>query len=116
MTIDYSLACWEWDQGGETWGFDPRMKKLSNEFEQNAVDALSETEIANIVTLHAWKCIRKQRNNLLIECDWTQGADSPLTSAKKTAWATYRTKLRDVPKDQKDKTTYASITWPSEPS
>ena len=110
MTIDYSLACWEWEQGGETWGFDPRMKKLSNEFEQNAVDALSETEIANIVTLHAWKCVRKQRNNLLIESDWTQGADVPDTI--KTAWVSYRQALRDVTK-QSDPD---NITWPTKPS
>ena len=63
-----------------------------------------------------WKLIRTERDRLLANSDWTQGADSPLASAKKTSWATYRTKLRDVPKDQKDKTTYASITWPSEPS
>ena len=110
MTIDYSLACWEWEQGGETWGFDPRMKKLPNEFEQNAIDALSETEIANIITLHAWKCIRKQRNNLLIESDWTQGADVPDTI--KTAWVSYRQALRDVTK-QSDPD---NITWPTKPS
>jgi len=63
-----------------------------------------------------WTQIRAERDRLLANSDWTQGGDTPLTSAKKTAWATYRTSLRDVPKDQKDKTTYASITWPSEPS
>ena len=63
-----------------------------------------------------WTRIRTERDRLLANSDWTQGGDTPLASDKKTAWATYRTKLRDVPKDQKDKTTYASITWPSEPS
>jgi hypothetical protein len=63
-----------------------------------------------------WKQIRAERDRLLTNSDWTQGGDSPLASGKKTEWATYRTKLRDVPKDQKDKKTYASITWPSEPS
>ena len=63
-----------------------------------------------------WTAIRRERDRLLTNSDWTQGGDTPLASDKKTAWATYRTKLRDVPKDQKDKTTYASITWPSEPS
>ena len=63
-----------------------------------------------------WAEIRGERDRLLANSDWTQGGDTPLASDKKTAWATYRTKLRDVPKDQKDKTTYASITWPSEPS
>lgn len=110
MTIDYSLACWEWEQGGETWGFDPRMKKLPNEFEQNAIDALSETEIANIITIHAWKCVRKQRNDLLIESDWTQGADVP--DVIKTAWVSYRQALRDVTK-QSDPD---NITWPTKPS
>ena len=68
------------------------------------------------VLAEQWTRIRAERDRLLANSDWTQGGDSPLTSAKKTSWATYRTKLRDVPKDQKDKTTYASITWPSEPS
>ena len=63
-----------------------------------------------------WTLIRAERDRLLANSDWTQGGDSPLASGKKTEWATYRTKLRDVPKDQKDKTTYASITWPSQPS
>ena len=68
------------------------------------------------ILANEWKLIRGERDKLLANSDWTQGADSPLASAKKTSWATYRTKLRDVPKDQKDKTTYASITWPSQPS
>ena len=63
-----------------------------------------------------WAAIRAERDRLLTNSDWTQGADSPLASGKKTEWATYRTKLRTLPEDQKDKTTYASITWPSEPS
>ena len=63
-----------------------------------------------------WTDIRKERDRLLTNSDWTQGSDSPLASGKKTEWATYRTKLRTLPEDQKDKKTYASITWPSEPS
>ena len=63
-----------------------------------------------------WTLITAERDKLHANSDWTQGADSPLASAKKTAWATHRTKLRTLPEDQKAKTTYASITWPSEPS
>ena len=63
-----------------------------------------------------WTQIRRERDRLLTNSDWTQGSDSPLASGKKTEWATYRTKLRTLPEDQKDKTTYASITWPSQPS
>ena len=38
--------------------------------------------------------IRGQRNSLLATSDWTQIADS---TADKTAWATYRTALRNLP-------------------
>lgn len=42
------------------------------------------------------KLVREQRDRLLAASDWTQGPDSPLSSAKKTEWATYRQALRDV--------------------
>jgi hypothetical protein len=38
--------------------------------------------------------IRGDRTRLLAACDWTQIADS---TADKTAWATYRTALRNLP-------------------
>ena len=63
-----------------------------------------------------WTRIRKERDRLLTNSDWTQSSDTALASAKVTEWATYRTKLRTLPEDQKDKTTYADITWPSQPS
>ena len=41
--------------------------------------------------------MRKLRNSFLRASDWTQMADSPLTSEKKAEWATYRQALRDLP-------------------
>ena len=41
--------------------------------------------------------LRQHRNNLLLESDWTQANDSPLTDSKKTEWKTYRQALRDLP-------------------
>ena len=38
--------------------------------------------------------IRRSRNQMLSETDWTQLEDSPVN---KTAWATYRQALRDIP-------------------
>lgn len=55
---------------------------------------------------------KARRNNYLAECDWTQGADSPLSESKKTAWATYRQKLRDLDTSTDPK----NITWPTKPS
>ena len=63
-----------------------------------------------------WKLIRTERDKLLTNSDWTQANDTALASAKVTAWATYRTKLRTLPADQSSKTTYADITWPPQPS
>ena len=62
-----------------------------------------------------WTRNRTERNRLLGDCDWTQSADSPLSSSKKTEWGTYRTSLRNIPADQSSKTNYADIEWPAKP-
>lgn len=53
---------------------------------------------------------RNERNQKLTSSDWTQLADS---SADATAWATYRTTLRDLPTSEGFP---HNITWPTEPS
>ena len=63
-----------------------------------------------------WTKIRTERDRLLTSSDWTQANDTALASAKVTEWGTYRTKLRTLPADQSSETTYADITWPSQPS
>ncbi len=54
--------------------------------------------------------IRGQRNQLLKDSDWTQIADC---TADKTAWATYRQQLRDLPSSITDPRTFAD--WPRNP-
>jgi len=63
-----------------------------------------------------WKRIRAERTRLLSESDWTQGADSPLTTQQKSDWAVYRTSLRTLPEDQSSVTSYSDINWPTKPS
>jgi len=63
-----------------------------------------------------WKQIRTERTRLLSESDWTQGADSPLTTQQKSDWAVYRTSLRTLPEDQSSVTSYSDINWPTKPS
>lgn len=46
-----------------------------------------------------FQCIRQWRNRELSLCDWTQLPDSPVD---KTAWATYRQELRDLPAQNPD--------------
>ena len=43
--------------------------------------------------------IRRKRNNLLANSDWTQLSDSPLDEDTRYAWATYRQNLRDLTDD-----------------
>ena len=69
--------------------------------------------------------VKDYRNIMLTQSDWTQGSDSPLSSSKKTEWATYRQALRDIPatiaadsgltaKALADDFTHSS--WPTKPS
>lgn len=53
--------------------------------------------------------VRAERDVKLAETDWTQVADAPVD---KTAWATYRQLLRDVPSQTQFPTT---IAWPTKP-
>ena len=62
-----------------------------------------------------WTDIRRERDKLLTESDWTQANDTPLSDADVAKWKTYRTSLRDLPSDQSSKTKYSDITWPTKP-
>ena len=53
--------------------------------------------------------MRKQRDEKLAECDWTQVADAPVDKA---VWATYRQALRDITTQEGFPWT---ITWPDAP-
>lgn len=58
----------------------------------------------------SWHNLRKERDYLLSECDWTQVPDVPVDSA---AWATYRQQLRDLPANTTDP---RDVVWPEPPS
>ena len=61
--------------------------------------------------------LRTERNIRLEKCDWTQLADSPLSSDIKADWVTYRQVLRDITKDLKDDLdTLDGFGWPTAPS
>ena len=109
-TQELLLVSWNWTAKEETWAFDPRKTSLPHPDEVAAVESLSTSQINTIVLEHKWKVVRKQRNDLLVECDWTQGADVP--NAIKSSWTSYRQALRDVT-TQSDPD---NITWPTKPS
>jgi len=54
-----------------------------------------------------------QRNQLLVNSDWTQIPNNPLTQAKQIEWETYRQQLRDITSQQGYPVT---VTWPTPPN
>ena len=61
------------------------------------------------VVVITWEQIKSKRNNLLALSDYTQMADWP---GDKTAWATYRQTLRDLPQTY---TNAEDVIWPTAP-
>ena len=62
--------------------------------------------------------LRKKRDKLLVESDWSQGGDVPV--GIKTTYQTYRQELRDLPSNSSkwtmDDNGIVSINWPTSPS
>ena len=73
--------------------------------ERQAEYLAAETEMLN-------ERNRETRNELLAASDWTQANDSPLTTAQKTKWKTYRQALRDLPSSSD----WPNVTFPEETS
>lgn len=63
-----------------------------------------------------WIKLRRSRNFLLTESDWTQVLDTPLSDSKKAEWATYRQTLRDLPANNTSATSIDDVTFPTPPS
>jgi hypothetical protein len=68
----------------------------------------SESEI-NYRLENQWFAVRQTRNELLVECDWTQLAD--VSTETKAIWFEYRQSLRDITSQANP----FSITWPVKP-
>jgi hypothetical protein len=64
--------------------------------EVQTVDAQT-TAYRSTIDAKAAESARDVRTKLLTESDWTQMADTALTTEKKAEWATYRQALRDLP-------------------
>lgn len=59
-----------------------------------------------------WQGIRRTRNHMISETDWTLMSDSPLTASEKTEWKAYRKALRDLPENYPDPD---KLVWPTKP-
>ena len=58
---------------------------------------------------------RAKRGSFLLDSDWTQLPDNPLSDSKKTEWATYRQALRDIT-SHSNWPNLEEADWPTQPS
>lgn len=71
---------------------------------------LQTWEVQRLPVERASENIRARRNQLLVDCDWTQLPDA---SVDVTTWSTYRQELRDIP----TQTGFPwNVQWPVKPS
>ena len=76
-------------------------------------DSDEETAYRTSIDNQVAASVRADRDRKLAACDWTVLTDSPLTTAKKTEWKTYRTALRNISAAEGFPHT---MEWPTEPS
>lgn len=76
-------------------------------FENNAVKTVEYVKVIS------WEDIRRKRNSLLSESDWTQIPDTPLDDDTREAWRLYRQELRDITMKFK---LPEKVVWPVAPS
>ena len=74
--------------------------------------AVAQTKSDEDLAERALGRLRAVRNKLLLNSDWTQNADAPITAEKKTEWETYRQALRDITKTY---TSLDDVVWPTKP-
>lgn len=61
--------------------------------------------------------ILNMRNRKLLECDWTQTLDAPLSDEDKESWRQYRQALRDIPTTITfDGYEPSEVVWPTPPN
>ena len=91
----------------------PTKTIINVDTKQVTTSEMTDAEVASQQETTAQKSHgqRTKRDNLLLNSDWTQGADVP--TSIKSKWTDYRQKLRDVPAQSGFPD---SVTWPTEPS
>ena len=83
-------------------------------------EAEINAKISELDAAESMRLLRKERNSLLNNTDWTQNDDVPTET--QTKWQTYRQQLRDLPAtasptlDSDYNLNFSSVNWPTEPS
>ena len=79
-------------------------------------------KISELKAEEPFRLLRKERNRLIAETDWTQLKDIDLDIIRERNWKNYRQALRDLPANSNPKLNsngdldMSSVTWPDKPS
>lgn len=90
---------------------DPRYQKVQD----GVVVSKSQSDIDSFNIKITQDNLRYIRNNMLLQTDWTQMPDAPLSSEQKQQWATYRQQLRDLPSLYSTETNIDNVVFPEKP-
>ena len=114
-------ACWCMD-GAQTYD---NLQWNSDDIEKPSEEDVN-AKIAEIEAAFPLKFLRRERDAMLKESDWTQTPDVP--ESIQTAWKTYRQELRDLPSKYPNPTfdgevnvaskhlRLTDVVWPTKPS
>lgn len=84
-------------------------------FDYEILEWIDERDI-ELIQLSVSQWIRRLRQPLLRDSDWTQIVDVDLSEAEILAWQVYRQALRDLPETYATETDRAAVIWPTPPS
>lgn len=79
--------------------------------QQWGTEPMTPEEIAAADDIESFR-VRELRSRKLLESDWTQLPDAPLTAEKRLEWTQYRHQLRDI--TQQPEFPWA-VMWPNKP-
>ena len=101
---------------GTLWTLSEDDYNTLNWYPENTVPKPTEAEIrafdAEVSLELRWDIVREERNGLLVESDWTQLNNAPLTPEQVSEWVNYRQALRNVPQQGVEP---ENVVWPSKP-
>jgi hypothetical protein len=94
---------------------------------QQEIQRRIESELAKQAAIEASRDYKNElrllRDSKLIDSDWTQLVDAPLTEEQKILWQVYRQQLRDIPENIENEEDYKNMVldpnhplWPIAPN
>lgn len=105
------------DYPEKIYSFNPYYQYVVNELKEYKLKLEAQNEEYKKLYFNPELMVRRHRNNLLLQSDWSQLPDNQLSKEQQEAWKIYRQKLRDLPNTISDFNLYSQdlTIWPVPP-